>query len=66
MNLTTLQPMTVVCPRCTTEVQQRLYGPCASCVAELYAKFPGVAREMSTEDYVPKMNVTPNAVATKD
>ena len=66
MNPSTLQPMTVTCPRCTTEVEQRLYGPCANCVAELYAKFPGVARVMDTEDYVPKMNVTPNAVATKD
>ena len=66
MNLSTLPPMTVTCPRCTTEVQQRLYGPCASCVTELYAKFPGVAREIATEDYEPKMNVTPNAVATKD
>ncbi len=66
MNLSTLQPMTVTCPRCSTEVQQRLYGPCTNCVAALYAKFPGVAREMDTSDYVPKMNVTPNAVATKD
>ena len=66
MNLSTLPPMAVTCPRCATEVQQRLYGPCASCVAELYAKFPGAAREIATEDYEPKMNVTPNAVATKD
>ena len=66
MNLSSLQPMTITCPRCGATAQQRTYGPCAECVTQLYAKFPGVAREMSTEDYVPKMNVTPNAVATKD
>ena len=26
----------------------------------------GEAREVATADYMPKMNVTPNAVATKD
>jgi hypothetical protein len=26
----------------------------------------GEAREVDEQDYVPKMNVTPNAVATKD
>ena len=66
MDLTTLEPMTVTCPRCGSVVNQRLYGPCAECVDQLYAKFPGVARDIESEDYVPKMNVTPNAVATKD
>ena len=66
MDLTTLEPMTLTCPRCGASVSQRLYGPCAECVTQLYAKFPGVAREIVSEDYVPKMNVTPNAVATKD
>ena len=66
MDLATLEPMTVTCPRCEAQVEQRLYGPCASCVAELHAKYPGVAREIETDDYVPKMNVTPNAVATKE
>ena len=66
MDLTTLEPMAVTCPRCGASVTQRLYGPCAECVVQLYAKYPGVAREIESEDYVPKMNVTPNAVATKD
>jgi len=35
-------------------------------VDALYARFTGEARAVETEEYVPKMNVTPNAVATKD
>ncbi len=66
MNLSSLAPLTITCPRCGATAEQRTYGPCAECVTQLYAKFPGVAREMDTADYVPKMNVTPNAVATKD
>ncbi len=66
MDLSTLEPMTLTCPRCHTEVQQRLYGPCADCVDQLYDKFQGMAREIESEDYVPKMNVTPNAVASKE
>ena len=66
MDLSTLEPMKFTCPRCDATVEQRLYGPCVNCVAELHAKYPGVAREIESADYVPKMNVTPNAVATKD
>ncbi|MGZ4676766.1 MAG: hypothetical protein ACXVJ7_11385 [Acidimicrobiia bacterium] len=58
--------LAVTCPRCGTAVQQRFYGPCASCVAELHTRYDGVARDMEAAEYVPKMNVTPNAVATKD
>jgi hypothetical protein len=35
-------------------------------VADLKVKYPGIAREVETEAYEPKMNVTPNAVALKD
>jgi hypothetical protein len=35
-------------------------------VAQLTARFPGVARVVEAEEYTPKMNVTPNAVAVKD
>ena len=66
MDLSTLEPMAVTCPRCGTDVHQRLYGPCVECVTQLHVKFPGMAREIETEDYVPKMNVTPNAIATKE
>jgi len=54
------------CPRCHTEVTERLYGPCEACRIELRANVAGEARGVETEAYVPKMNVTPNAVALKD
>jgi hypothetical protein len=44
----------------------RFYGPCDACRGELVATLGGEARDIVVEDYVPKMNVTPNAVATKD
>ena len=44
----------------------RFYGPCDSCRTELHAKYLGEAREVEVAEYVPKMNVTPNAVALKD
>jgi hypothetical protein len=43
----------------------RFAGPCPACVEELRAKFRGEGRAVSDE-YVPKLNVTPNAVALKD
>jgi hypothetical protein len=57
------------CPRCGTSLLmsgQDFYGPCASCVTDLKAKFLRVGRSVETSEYEPKMNVTPNAVATKD
>lgn len=54
------------CPRCRLEVTEELYGPCSSCRTTLRAVLGGEAREVEDQDYVPKMNVTPNAVATKD
>ena len=47
-------------------VTDAYYGPCGSCRASLRAELGGEAREVATADYEPKMNVTPNAVATKD
>ncbi|MFZ9628710.1 MAG: hypothetical protein ACO3C1_05095 [Ilumatobacteraceae bacterium] len=58
-----------VCPRCHRPLDEsvdRFYGPCAECRAELKAKFLGEGREVEVAEYVPKMNVTPNAVALKD
>jgi hypothetical protein len=52
------------CPRCRSEVVEAAYGPCADCRVELRA-LGGERREVDVE-YVPKMNVTPNAVALKD
>ncbi len=58
--------LTVTCPRCGGEAQQRFYGPCAVCAVALRANYDGLARDVETQAYEPKMNVTPNAVATKD
>ncbi len=55
-----------VCPRCHTTVAARFYGPCDNCRAHLRASMGGEAREIEVAEYVPKMNVTPNAVALKD
>jgi hypothetical protein len=54
------------CPRCTTEVEEVFYGPCRSCRLELRAAHRGEGRVIELAEYVPKMNVTPNAVALKD
>ena len=47
-------------------MDERFYGPCQSCRAELRAKYLGEGRIVEVAEYEPKMNVTPNAVATKD
>jgi len=54
------------CPRCSMPASAHYYGPCESCRAELVATLGGDARVVEVEAYEPKMNVTPNAVATKD
>ena len=54
------------CPRCQRSSVARFYGPCESCRSELRITFAGEAREVEVAEYVPKMNVTPNAVALKD
>jgi hypothetical protein len=58
--------LAVTCPRCGTDVQARFYGPCESCRGALRAAYAGLAREVDVAEYVPKMNVTPNAVAMRD
>ena len=42
------------------------YGPCATCRGDLVAKYAGLGRAVELDEYEPKMNVTPNAVALKD
>lgn len=54
------------CPRCSSDVEERLYGPCGSCREELRRSVGGEAREVEVAAYEPKVNVTPNHVATKD
>jgi hypothetical protein len=57
---------TFSCPRCQTEVTEGWYGPCTGCRGELRGAYAGLARDVEQAAYEPKMNVTPNAVATKD
>ena len=54
------------CPRCEQRVTERFYGPCEPCRVQLRAAYAGLEREVEVAEYVPKMNVTPNAVALKD
>lgn len=54
------------CPRCHEPVVTRFYGPCGSCRDALRVAYAAEARDVEVEEYVPKMNVTPNAIATKD
>jgi hypothetical protein len=63
---TAVDPVEFTCPRCRAQVTEVFYGPCASCRVELRAKYVGEGREVEVAEYVPKMNVTPNAVALKD
>ena len=58
--------LTVTCPRCNKEVDERFYGPCQSCRIDLRAKYLSEGRVVELAEYEPKMNVTPNAVALKD
>ena len=58
--------MTITCPRCGEEVDARYYGPCERCRDDLRATYVSTPREVEAPEYVPKMNVTPNAVALKD
>jgi hypothetical protein len=59
-------PEAMPCLRCGAEARMVFAGPCPACAQELREKFRGEARIVEGDDYVPKMNVTPNAVASKD
>jgi hypothetical protein len=59
-------PEPQACLRCGAEVALPFAGPCPSCTDELRTTMCGDAREVEGAEYVPKMNVTPNAVALKD
>jgi len=60
------EPLGFACPRCGQGVEQHFYGPCGTCRDVLRATVGADAREVAAAEYEPKMNVTPNAVATKD
>jgi hypothetical protein len=59
------------CPRCGHATAARFYGPCRDCVALLRAQQgtehgTGHGPSATVAAYEPKMNVTPNFIATKD
>ena len=64
--MSSAEKLTFDCPRCGNAVAEDLYGPCTSCRAELRSVHDGAARDVEADEYVPKMNVTPNAIAQKD
>jgi hypothetical protein len=61
-----LTPVAMDCVRCGSSALMRFRGLCNGCRDELHEKFARDGREVEVEEYVPKMNVTPNAVALKD
>jgi hypothetical protein len=61
-----LSPIDMECVRCGTTAPMRFRGLCVPCRDELQETFARDGREVEVEEYVPKMNVTPNAVALKD
>lgn len=63
-----MEEVDVICPRCGEFLRdEEFYGVCATCSADLRARFDGVPRaDVSAAEYEPKINVTPNAVASKE
>jgi len=61
-----LEPLDITCPRCGHAAAVRFYGPCDGCRREMRAALGGERRDVEVAAYEPKMNVVPNAVATKD
>jgi hypothetical protein len=62
-----VEPLSFTCPRCgASQVAAEFYGPCEQCRAGLRAALGGEGRTVEATVYEPKMNVTPNAVASKD
>lgn len=60
------EPFSFACPRCGSQVDERFWGPCSSCRAQLTATMARAAEEIEVERFEPAMNVVPNHVATKD
>ena len=55
----------MACLRCGAEAPMRFTGPCPDCTRVLRAAAEREGRVVDAE-YVPKVNVTANAVALKD
>jgi hypothetical protein len=60
------EPLDITCPRCGNAASARFYGPCDDCRQDLRTALGGERRDVEVAAYEPKMNVVPNAVATKD
>jgi len=58
----------LTCPRCGADIAtQEYYGVCDTCASSLRSTFDGAPRsDVEAAAYEPKMNVTPNAVASKE
>jgi hypothetical protein len=54
------------CPRCHLSTDEEFYGPCGACITVLRAQQGLDQTEVAVVEYTPKMNVTPNAVASKE
>lgn len=61
------EPTPTTCPRCKSSLgDAEFYGICASCSTNLRAVYSGESRDVKAAEYEPKMNVTPNAIASKE
>ena len=56
----------LTCPRCSKPVVERFYGPCEHCRVDLRATVTNEASDVEAPEYEPKMNVVPNAIASKE
>jgi hypothetical protein len=59
-------PLEFNCPRCSHPASEAYYGPCTRCRREMRMRMGGEKREMDAVEYVPKMNVVPNQIASKE
>ncbi len=66
LNVDDYELVETTCLRCGAATRMRFRGPCDACAEALHAKYTGEARAVDAHEYVPKMNVTPNAVASKE
>lgn len=57
--------LSFACPRCGMPAEEEFYGPCRACIVVLRS-VGGEQTEVEAVEYAPKMNVTPNFIATKD
>jgi uncharacterized protein with PIN domain len=61
-----LTPIDWDCLRCGETHPMRFRTVCPRCREELRATMAREAKDVEVAEYEPKMNVTPNAVASKD